>query len=100
LYYVLFCCQQSTEKMLKAIFARKLEDVPPRTHHLVRIAEESKLKLSEEQKDFLRELSSYYIQSRYPDEIENIDSNISVDLAEKVLQRTEKLIQWLQLTLQ
>ncbi|MDP2990267.1 MAG: HEPN domain-containing protein, partial [Kiritimatiellota bacterium] len=95
LYYVLFCCQQAVEKMLKAIYARKLEDVPPRTHQLVRMAEETKLELSEEHKDFLRELSAYYIQSRYPDEMEDMADGVSVDLAKQVLGRTEELIRWL-----
>ena len=100
LYYVLFCCQQAVEKMLKAIYARKLEDVPPRTHQLVRMAEEIKLELSEEHKGFLRELSAYYIQSRYPDEMENMADGISVDLAKQVLERTEELIRWLRSTIQ
>jgi len=95
LYYVLFCCQQATEKMLKAIYARKLNNVPPRTHQLVRIAEETKLELSEEHKNFLRELSAYYIQSRYPDEMDGMEPEISVDLAELTLLRTKELIQWL-----
>jgi len=100
LYYVLFCCQQAAEKMLKAIYARKLNNVPPRTHQLVRIAEETKLELSEEHKNFLRELSAYYIQSRYPDEMENTEDDVSVDLAERVLKCTEELIKWLRSTIQ
>jgi HEPN domain-containing protein len=95
LYYVLFCCQQAVEKMLKAVYARKLEEVPPRTHQLVRIAEEAKLDLSEEQKDFMRELSAYYVQSRYPGEMEDMESRISEDLANRVLKRTQELLQWL-----
>jgi len=100
LYYVLFCCQQAAEKMLKAIYVRKLNNVPPRTHQLVRIAEETKLELSEEHKNFLRELSAYYIQSRYPDEMENTEDDVSVDLAAQVLRCTEELIKWLRSTIQ
>lgn len=100
LYYVLFCCQQAVEKMLKAIYARKLEDIPPRTHQLVRMAKETKLELSEERKDFLRELSAYYIQSRYPDEMDTMADGVSVDLAKRVLGRTEELIRWLRSTIQ
>ena len=86
--------------MLKAVYARNLKEVPPRTHQLVRIAEEAREDLSEEQKDFMRELSAYYIQSRYPGEMEDMEVCISEDLANRVLERTQELLQWLRSEIQ
>ncbi|HUT04483.1 MAG TPA: HEPN domain-containing protein [bacterium] len=39
LLYVLFCCQQAVEKMLKGIIAKWTEAFPPRLHNLIRLAE-------------------------------------------------------------
>jgi HEPN domain-containing protein len=57
--YVLFCCQQAVEKILKALVARRSNKLPPRVHHLVRLAELAALQVSDEQADLLRELSAY-----------------------------------------
>ena len=37
-----------------------------RTHDLLKIAERANLELSEEQKDFLDEVTTFNIKSRYP----------------------------------
>jgi HEPN domain-containing protein len=45
--YVLFCCQQSVEKMLKAIIAGRTREHPPRVHSLMRLVEVSGVAVSE-----------------------------------------------------
>ena len=37
--YVLFCCQQAVEKMLKALIAKRTKALPPRLHNLMRLAD-------------------------------------------------------------
>ena len=64
--YVLFCCQQAVEKMIKAIIASKTKELPPRIHQLMRLADVTELDFGGDTADFLRELSSYYIQTRIP----------------------------------
>jgi hypothetical protein len=36
--YVVFCCQQAVEKILKALIAQRSKELPPRIHQLVRLA--------------------------------------------------------------
>jgi HEPN domain-containing protein len=43
----------------------------------------------------MRELSEYYIQSRYPEEIETILAFAGPEIAHHTLQRTEKVVEWL-----
>jgi HEPN domain-containing protein len=93
--YVLFCCQQAVEKMLKALVAKRQEELPPRIHQLVRLAEVASLEMSDEQAGFLRELSAYYIQTRYPEEISDVASQVKEDEARRVLNRTEEMVRWL-----
>jgi HEPN domain-containing protein len=93
--YVLFCCQQAVEKMLKAIIAERTKGLPPRLHQLMRLAEVAGLEVSGERAEFLRELSAYYIQTRYPEEIKDLASQAKEEGAQRVLDHTEEVLQWL-----
>jgi len=93
--YVLFCCQQTVEKMLKSIIARHTRELPPRIHQLSRLAEVAGLEPDENRAGFLRELSAYYIQSRYPEEIANLASQVKKQEAKLVLDQTQEVLQWL-----
>lgn len=98
--YVLFCCQQALEKALKALVARKTGELPPRLHHLVRLADAAGLTLAESQGEFLRELSAYYIQTRYPEDISSLSSAVKAPEVRRVLEKTEEAFGWLESLLQ
>jgi HEPN domain-containing protein len=93
--YVLFCCQQAVEKMLKALIAERSKELPPRSHSLVRLAEAASLVIDDERASFPRELTAYYIQTRYPEEISDLVSQVREDEAGRVLGRAEEMVQWL-----
>jgi HEPN domain-containing protein len=93
--YVLFCCQQAVEKILKAIIVRRTMDFPPRIHNLLRLAEIAGIKMEPAREDLLGELSGYYIQSRYPEEIESLAQATSREIAQDALDKTEEVIEWL-----
>ena len=92
--YVLFCCQQAAEKALKAVIVRRTGELPPRVHNLMRLAETAKIQLTPDVQRFLGELSSYYIQSRYPEEIKTVGSAVSRELAASIHAKTEQTVQW------
>ena len=89
--YVLFMCQQCLEKLLKAQVMARTVELPPRIHGLVRLAELAALNLSKEEREFLERLSLYYIQSRYPPDIQNLTRKVSRSLAVEHLTQTESL---------
>jgi HEPN domain-containing protein len=92
--YVLFCCQQAVEKALKAVIVRRTRELPPRVHNLLRLAEVAGIESGHEQVRFLGELSGYYIQSRYPEEIRTAGATITQGLAQEVLGKTEQTVKW------
>jgi HEPN domain-containing protein len=65
--WALFLGHLVTEKLLKAVYVKNIGMDVPYIHNLVRIAEESKLELTEEQKDFLAEVTTFNIKARYSD---------------------------------
>ena len=98
--YVLFCCQQAVEKMIKGLIAKRTNELPPRLHHLMRLAEAAGLEVNEERARFLRELSAYYFQTRYPEEIAEMSTQVKAETARLVLKQTEEVIEWLESMLQ
>ena len=45
----------------------------------------------------MRELTEYYVQSRYPDDVESASSSAWETVAKDAIPRTEKIVQWLSL---
>ena len=93
--YVIFCCQQAIEKAIKAVILQKTQKFPPRLHNLLRLAEIAEIEIEEDTRTFPGELSAYYIQTRYPDEYEQIGKEIRDESARKVFQKTKETVEWL-----
>ena len=93
--YVLFCCQQAVEKMLKAVIAERSGQCPPRLHNLLRLAEHAGVELDQSQTVLMEDLTRYYIQSRYPEEIPALSHCLDRQRGEQVLKQTEDVLQWL-----
>lgn len=92
LRHSLFFCHLAIEKMLKAHVARQTNEIPPRIHNLVRLAEMAGLTLNAEQSRFLRSFDMYQMEGRYPD-----FAQISVDMktAKEKLVLVQETLRWL-----
>lgn len=93
--YVVFCCQQAVEKMLKAVIAERSGQCPPRLHNLLRLAEHAGVELDRSQTVLMEDLSRYYIQSRYPEEIPALSRGLDRQRGQQVLNQTEDVLRWL-----
>lgn len=93
--YVVFCCQQAAEKMLKAVIADRTGECPPRIHSLLRLAEHAAVVLDERRTEVLEDLSRYYIQSRYPEELPALSRGFDRARGQRVVAETEDVLQWL-----
>ncbi|MGD9730684.1 MAG: HEPN domain-containing protein [Desulfamplus sp.] len=66
--WCLFVGHLALEKILKALFVDKNNNnIPPKIHNLVRLAELAEVNLSDEQKISLDKINDFNIQTRYPD---------------------------------
>ena len=58
----------AVEKILKALWLKNNEEIiPPKTHNLLKLADQSGLKLSDENKKLLLDVTGFNIEARYPD---------------------------------
>ncbi|MCC7291748.1 MAG: HEPN domain-containing protein [Phycisphaerales bacterium] len=93
--YGVFCCQQAVEKALKALIVERTGEMPPRLHNLPRLAEEAGIDIDECGLTFLSRLTGFYIQTRYPDDLQRLSSSATEASATSVLKETGKTTQWL-----
>ena len=57
--YVVFMCHLAIEKMLKAILAQRYpEDVPPKIHNLINLAQRTEITLPENLRDFFQRIDN------------------------------------------
>ena len=90
-----FMCQQSVEKVLKALITAEGE-LPNPIHDLYVLAEDAEIddNLTAEQKFFLKALSTYAIAARYPERKKKLFSLCKQEEAEKLLRASEAMIKW------
>ena len=94
--YVAFMCQQAVEKIIKALIVLNQDEYPPKIHKVESLALKANLgdELNEEQKDFLSELSFFYLNNRYPDFKTELNKLISKKKAQELLDKTENFLKW------
>lgn len=95
--YVTFMCQQSIEKILKAIITTISDVTPPRIHDLKKLAKIANVdkKMSKEQIDFCINLTPFCFITRYAEERESLSRLVNKKLAEDYLKETRELQRWL-----
>ena len=94
--YAIFMCQQSLEKCFKALLANRYKEIFP-IHNLRRLAELSDVihGLDESTLVKLDFLSSYYINARYKEDLQELAKGITESVAQDFIRFSERLIEWL-----
>ncbi len=97
LLYVGFMCQQAVEKILKARYVKYHGTTPPYTHNLLRLIAELPLKddIDSRMLGMIETLNSYYIESRYTEDIESLAKTMTEPKADQILQSTRETFVWL-----
>jgi HEPN domain-containing protein len=96
LIYAIFMCQQSLEKCFKAVLAYKDREIIP-IHNLRRLAERADVihEMDEPMLVKLDFLSSYYINARYKEDLQQLSKGITEPVARDFVQFSEGVIAWL-----
>ncbi|MEW6663430.1 MAG: HEPN domain-containing protein [Bacillota bacterium] len=91
-----YMCQQSIEKALKALIATDNE-VPMPIHNLPQLAMDADIwdVMQAEQRIFLRALTTYAIEARYPERRYRLYQQCTREEAERILRSTKEMIAWL-----
>ncbi|MFO8086167.1 MAG: HEPN domain-containing protein [Desulfobacterales bacterium] len=93
--WALFVGHLVLEKLLKAVYVKTVSIQAPRTHNLVKIARDSGLKLTEEQEDFLFEVTTYNLKGRYPDYKQSFYKKATTEFTSNRIKKIEDMREWL-----
>ena len=95
--YVGFMCHQCIEKAIKAVIAVSSDEMPPKVHNLLRLAEQCELldKMNDAQKNVLFTLNPLNIESRYPSFKDNLLSQLSKERCAEIISDTKELFAWI-----
>lgn len=89
--YSLFFCQLALEKLLKALCVKNNDTYPPITHDLIKLAGSSKAVISNEDKDYLAEISTFNIEARYDIFKEKLYKKATSEYTERYIGITQRL---------
>ncbi len=90
----LFIAHLSLEKLFKAFWVRDNKiNFPPKTHDLNRIVKETKLNFSDEEKEFLAEVTSFNLEVRYPDYKRRFNEKCTKEFASNYLSKIKELFE-------
>jgi HEPN domain-containing protein len=92
--YVIFMSHLALEKALKALVTEETQQLPPRTHNLIDLAQRAHVVLSQEHQDFIGKINNASVVVRYPDDLAVMVSQYSETIARDYLERTKELITW------
>ena len=92
----LFVGHLALEKLLKAHWVKNnAGDIPPKIHHLVRLANEAKLSLTDEQSEFLADVNGFNIEARYPEQKLAFYKLCTKEFASEKLNKIKEYYGWL-----
>jgi HEPN domain-containing protein len=97
LLYVGFMCHQAIEKIAKAHYQMVMNQMPPKTHNIIFLLEQTKeaVSLCDEHKDFLGILQPMNIGARYPDYQDRVFKSLSHEKCRELLQATREIHRWI-----
>jgi len=95
--YVGFMCHLVVEKALKAVITEVTNEVPPKSHHLVELAETAKVqdKMSNEQQSLLLTLNPLNIEARYSEYKDKIAQILTEERCVMLIEETEEMLCWI-----
>jgi len=93
--WCLFLGHLVLEKILKAFYVKYNEELPPRTHDLVRLADMVGLDLEDEPLEFLDTVNTFNISTRYPDEKFKFYKLCTLEFTQENFTRIKEMREWL-----
>ena len=93
--YALFFGHLTIEKLLKAIFVQRFNEVPPYTHRLVFLAEKIGLDMSSERLELLEVITDFHLEARYPDEKFSFFKKCTKEFTDEHFKKVGGLRRWL-----
>jgi len=93
--WALFIGHLMIEKLLKALYAKINNQFPPYIHNLLRLAEDCKLELSDDNKLFLVTVTAFNINSRYDDYKMSFHKRCTSEFTNEWIEKIKSKREWI-----
>lgn len=93
--WALFLAHLVIEKSLKVYYTENVDMNVPRIHDLLKIAQNGNLQLTEEQMDFLDEVTTFNIKTRYPDYKNRFYQKATREFTESYIVKVKEFREWI-----
>ncbi len=97
--YALFFGHLAIEKLLKALYAKNIDETVPRTHNLPRLASAAGLNVPEDRQYDLIRITAFNLEARYPDYKREFRKKCTGQFTKAELEKIEEVFKWLKSTL-
>ena len=94
-HYALFFGHLAIEKILKGIFVKKKQEHAPFSHSLTILSREAELDIDGARLEKLAEFMEFYIEGRYPRDMESVFTKCSENYTREKLGEIKEMYQWL-----
>jgi HEPN domain-containing protein len=97
--YVIFMCQQALEKLVKGLYLLYIDDNVPKIHDIPslfsRFMDKLPQPVNSEYIKLFRDLSAYYLNTRYPKYKEKLSEVTNEGVAKSFLEQAKEAFKWL-----
>lgn len=93
--WALFLGHLVLEKLLKAIYVKQIQKHAIFTHDLLRLARKTDLDLSEEYEEWLDEITTFSLNARYDNYMQNFYKLCTNEFTENWIDKIENIRRWL-----
>ena len=93
--YAVFMCHLALEKTLKGLYQARRDEIPPRTHSLVRLMESIGIEPPEPARRFVGQLDSAHVTTRYPQELTAIQAQYTEGVTAEILHAAKEFAEWI-----
>ena len=94
-FYAVFMCHLAIEKALKGLYLHNLRETPPKTHNLVYLLNKIGLRPDAGKSKTIAILNEANIATRYPDDIDRLQSKYTPEIAAQILTGTKEIFEWI-----
>jgi HEPN domain-containing protein len=94
-FYAVFMCHLSVEKAMKGLYQERLKETPPKTHNLVYLLKKIDIKPTETIGRFIIKLNEASVVTRYPEDIDKLQSQYTQVVVKDILVKSKDVLQWI-----
>lgn len=99
-FYAVFMCHLSLEKALKGLIAKRLDELPPKTHNLLYLLNMLALQPPSDLERFIARLNTASVATRYPDDLAKMQAAYTENVTKELIMKSKEVLEWAKTQLQ